>query len=76
MSYTKREFGARLEEQLNFGYNIVKIARWTHQEFLEHCREIDVDLEAKMMRIVAMEEGVEFELTEQEIRTLAEELQE
>lgn len=34
-----------------------------------------MDLEAEMMRIIAMEEGVEFELTEQEIRTPAEELQ-
>ena len=75
MSYTKREFGARLEEQLDVGYDVVKIGRWTYQEFLEHCIELEIGLKAEMMRIIAMEEGIEFELTEQEIRTLAEELQ-
>ncbi len=75
MSYTKKDFGARLKEQLSANYDVVKIARWTHREFLDHCIEIETDLESEMMRIIAMEEGPEFELTEQEITSLADELQ-
>ena len=75
MSYTKKDFGARLKEQLTVNYDVVKIARWTHGEFLDHCIEIETDLESEMMRIIAMEEGPEFELTEQEITSLADELQ-
>jgi hypothetical protein len=75
MSYTKMEFGARLREQVAVSYDVVKLARWAHHEFLNHCNELEPGLQPEMMRIIAMEEGPEFELTEQEIRTLANELQ-
>jgi hypothetical protein len=75
MSYTRKDFGARLKEQLTVDYDVVKVARWAHKEYLDHCRELELDLVHEMMKIIAMEEGPEFELTEQEIQSLAVELQ-
>jgi len=75
MNYSRKDFGARLKEQVAVGYDVVKLARWVHHEFLNHCNELEAGLQTEMMKLIAMEEGPEFELTEQEIRTLANELQ-
>lgn len=75
MTYTSKEFGARLKEQVAVAYDVVKIARWAHHEFLAHCNDLDPGLQSEMMKIIAMEEGPEFELTAQEIHSLADELQ-
>lgn len=75
MNYSRKDFSARLKEQLALDYDVVQLARWAHKEYLDHCQELEADLVAEMMKIIAMEEGPEFELTEQEIRTLANELQ-
>lgn len=75
MSYTRKDFGARLKEQLAGHYDVVKVARWAHTEYLTHCKELDADLVDEMMRIIAMEEGPEFELPEPEIQSLADQLQ-
>ncbi len=75
MSYTKKDFGVRLKEQLAANYDVVRVARWAHTEYLTHCKELDAELVQEMMRIIAMEEGPEFELTETEIQALADALQ-
>lgn len=74
MSYRKKDFGLRLKEQLAIGYDVVRVARWTHQEFLDHCRELEPGLQPAMMKLIAMEEGPEFEMSKQEIQTFANEL--
>ncbi len=74
MSYLKKEFGLRLKEQLNAGYDVVRVARWAHQEFLDHSGELEPGLQPEMMKVIAMEEGPEFEMSEQEIQMLANEL--
>lgn len=75
MSYTKKDFALRLKRQLIGTYDIVKVARWAHQEFLDHARELEVGLQLEMMKVIAMEEGSEFEMTEPEIRKFADELE-
>jgi hypothetical protein len=75
MSYTKKDFGLRLKDQITTGYDVVRVARWAHQEFLDHCRELEAGLQPEMMRVIVMEEGPEFELTEHEIQSLADDLQ-
>jgi hypothetical protein len=74
MNYGKKEFGLRLKQQLTACYDVVRIARWAHQEFLDHCRDLEPGLQPEMMKVIAMEEGPEFEMSEQEIQTLANEL--
>jgi hypothetical protein len=67
MIYTRKMFAARLKNQLEFGYDVIKIARWAYNEFTINCRELEPGLKSEMMRIIVMEEGPEFEMTEQEI---------
>ena len=74
MNYGKKDFGLRLKEQLIIGYDVVRIARWAHQEFVDHCRELEPSLQPEMMKVIAMEEGPEFEMSDQDIQTLANEL--
>ena len=76
MSYTKRDFALGLKQQLTSGYDVVKVARWAHQEFLNHCRELETGVQAEMMKVIAMEEAPEFEMTEHEIQELADGLEE
>lgn len=68
MTYTKKQFANRLSQQLVLKYDATRIARWAFNEFTLHCRELEPGLKSDMMRIIAMEEGPEFEMTEQEIR--------
>jgi hypothetical protein len=68
MSYTKQIFAERLKNQLVTGYDVVRIARWAYNEFTTNCRELEPGLKSEMMRIIVMEEGPEFEMTEQEMQ--------
>jgi hypothetical protein len=68
MTYTKKQFAERLSQQLVLKYDVTRIARWAYNEFTMNCREIEPGLEREMMKIIVMEEGPEFEMTEQEIR--------
>lgn len=70
MSYTKAQFANELERQLDQGYNPVTIARWAYQKHLG-ARAFEEGLEPEILKVVAMEEGPEFEMTEQELRELA-----
>lgn len=74
MSYTKKDFALGLSQQLDSGYEVVRVARWAYQEYLTHCRELEHGLKPNIMKVVAMEEGPQFEMTEQEIRNFAVEL--
>jgi hypothetical protein len=75
MSYTKKDFGQRLRNRLSAGYDVVKIARWAHREFLENIGELDPRLDAEVMKVIAMEEGPEFEMTEGELQDMARRLE-
>jgi len=76
MTYTKKIFAERLSQQIVLKYDIIRIARWAYDEFTLNCRDLEPGLKSEMMRIIAMEEGPEFEMTEQEIREFARSLSE
>lgn len=67
MTYTERDFRGELEREVSKGYDVVRIARMAFGVYHEHVREIGPDLKQKIFQIVAMEEGPEFELSEQEL---------
>jgi hypothetical protein len=69
--YTKSDFGKALLLELNKGYDVVRLSNWAFEVFMKHQREFEKGLEDDVMKIVAMEEGPEFELSESELRTLA-----
>jgi hypothetical protein len=75
MKYTNIDFGNDLIEELNKGYDVVRLSRWAMSIYLKWCQEADTELDKTIMSIVAMEEGPAFEFSEQEIRLLAKKLQ-
>jgi hypothetical protein len=74
MKYTRKDFGKDLIRQLRTGYDVARLSRWAYSVYLERCREMDAGLDELVMSIVAMEEGPEFEFSEQELRRMANEL--
>lgn len=75
MTYTKKLFGGELKKQLSTDCDVVRIARWSHREYLEHCGDFEPGLYEILMSVVAMEEGPEFELSEDELWKLVGELE-
>ena len=74
MSYSIKKFCHDLLEEIERGYEIKKISRWAYLKLTENYRDIDPILEHKILQVVAMEEGSEFEMTEAEIRIFATQL--
>jgi hypothetical protein len=75
MTYTREDFGRALIAELARGYDVVRLSRWAMSVYMKRCQETDAELDKAIMGIVAMEEGPEFEISEQELRRMADELQ-
>jgi len=75
MTYSKHQFGVELQQQIEKGVDITRIARWAHHNVcLRHALEMDPELKDIVMQIIAMEEGPEFEFSEEELRKTVEDL--
>ena len=74
MIYTPAMFGEELERELNDGYDVVRIARMAFSVYHEYGREFSSDLDEIVLSLMAMEEGPEFEFSEQELWELREKL--
>jgi hypothetical protein len=71
MIYTRKQFGVDLLEEISRGYDAIRVARWSYARYLERCQALEVGLREKIMEVVAMEEGPEFEMSETELREFA-----
>lgn len=76
MTYSKRQFGIDLRNELAKGFDVVRLSRWAFGVRMERCRDFENGLDDIVMSVVAMEEGREFEYSEAEFRELAEQLSE
>lgn len=74
MTLTARELSNVLQAELDKGYDVVRIARVAFQLYQDHGVELTPDLDEKLLQLMAMEEGPEFEFSEKELRGLVEEL--
>ena len=74
MTLTRLEFGRELCEQLDIGYDPVRIAKWAYRMYLD-APGFAAGLEPEIFKVVAMEQGPEFVMSEAELRTLAATLQ-
>jgi hypothetical protein len=70
MTYTAKQFALGLRNQLDMGYDVKRIADWAHGEYLCHGRSFAPEVQSVVMKIVAMDEGPQFELSEEDIRRL------
>jgi hypothetical protein len=78
MIYTKRLFAAELLVELERGlvelepaFDPIRIGQWAYKKFLHHTGKMQEGLSDKMMQIALLEEGPEFEMSIEEIRTFA-----
>ena len=74
MTYTAEEFGIELLDQIKFGYDVVRIAYWAHQKYMDLGIEVEESVQQSILQIVAMEEGPEFEMDERELIAFAKQL--
>lgn len=71
MSYRKADFGKALLNELDRGYDVKRLAKWAYEVHLDHADDLEDGLNSEMMTVVAMSEGPEFQLKENELRRLA-----
>ena len=71
MIYTVKDFGNDIIDQIKIGYDVVRIARWAHQKYMESGIEVEEDVQQAILKIVAMEEGPEFEMDQNELIAFA-----
>ena len=75
MVLTRKEFGRALSEELDSGYDPVRLAKWACRLYLDK-KCLDAGLEEEFLKLVNMVQGPEFEMSEGELRTMAATLQE
>ena len=75
MTYTRKDFGKDLMAELDKDFDVARLSRWAMSVYTDRCRETDAELDKTIMSIIAMEEGPEFEFSEQELRQMANESQ-
>ena len=74
MTYTAKTLSDSLRRELDNGYDVVRIAQVAFRIYQEYGRELTPDLDGIILQLMAMEEGPEFEFSENELRVLIEEL--
>lgn len=74
MTYRRSDFASGLRAQLGAGYDVERIAKWAYLESLDS-RNLEEGLDELILQVVAMAEGPEFEMTEEELILLCEELE-
>ena len=74
MTFTAKDLSSVLEAEPDKGYDVVRIARTAFQLYQDHGVELTPDLDEKLLELMAMEEGPEFEFSEEALRRLTEEL--
>lgn len=72
--YTKKDFAQELRGELSKKYNIHHLSRWAHDKYLDHASELDQETYKAIMIVIAMENGPEFEMTEEEFKKFLDEL--
>ncbi|MCB9497030.1 MAG: hypothetical protein H6686_09130 [Fibrobacteria bacterium] len=71
MNYGNSQFGLDLLSETEKGFDVVRISRWAYERYISCSREVSLETKANIMKIVAMEEGPEFEMDEAEVRQFA-----
>ncbi len=68
MTYHKFEFAKALSQQLDSGFDELEFSVWAYQLYLDHANHLEPDPYEEMMRVVALEEGKQFHLSDSELR--------
>lgn len=74
MTLTAKKLSSVLQAELDKGYDVVRVARVAFQLYQDYGVELTPDLDETLLQLMAMEEGSEFEYSEEELRVLVEKL--
>lgn len=74
MIYTKKEFGSELKGKLSEGNNYHDISKWAFKIYTDRGLEFEDGLDDFVLKLVAMEEGPEFVLSKEELKSIADQL--
>ncbi|MDV3347063.1 hypothetical protein D0962_21090 [Leptolyngbyaceae cyanobacterium CCMR0082] len=75
MIYSKKNFAEDLKRKLQGDYSAEELSQWAHLLRIDRYREIDFELNSIIRQIDGMDMGPEFELSEEELWNLVEELE-
>lgn len=70
----KRIIGMDLKSELAKGYDITRLSRWAFRLYSENIRSLDPSLRETLETIFAMEEDPQFELSLEELSSIADHL--
>lgn len=73
MILSKKELGARLRIELDRGVDLDGLSRWSY-ELYSKCRKFEPGVADVLTTLIAVSEGPAFELSEEQLRRLADEL--
>ena len=74
MKFTEKELGQMILVELEKGFDIVRLSQAALSKQQEYGHDFTDEIAETVQRLMAMEEGAEFELSENELRELANEL--
>ena len=74
MTYTKKKFGLELKSKLIMKNNNNEISKWAFKIYIDHGLEFENGLDDIVLKLIAMEEGPEFFLSNEELQLLADKL--
>lgn len=69
--YTKKRIGVELKEKINQKMNIVDISKWALEIYLTDIDTNDSELDAILSKLIMMNEGPGFELSNKELISIA-----
>lgn len=72
--YTKNDFANELISEVNKNFDLIRISKWAHKKYIDHGPDLDNQTYIAMMKVIAMEEGEQFELTKDELLKIANDL--
>ncbi|MCM2131781.1 hypothetical protein [Larsenimonas rhizosphaerae] len=74
MTYLAEEIAAKLEKENESGYNVNKISRAAFRIYQNYGVDISKEMDRKLLALISMEEGPEFEMTEKEFLEIVNEI--
>ncbi|WP_116964013.1 hypothetical protein [Fastidiosibacter lacustris] len=75
MKISKAKFGKMLANKLQETTDVVALSRWSYAIFLDCQREVEPNLRDLLLDLIRMEDAPEFEYSVEELRKLAQDLQ-
>lgn len=67
MTYTASDLKAELEKELACGSGGSRIAQIAFRIYTEHGLDLEPSLDSKLLQLIVMDQGPEFEMTEEEL---------